>query len=441
MTHVTHLLAAGQSNEGFIRVAQPAEDESMSTARGSCRFCGTSLRHTFVDLGAQPLANRYLEPDELAAMEPFFPLHLFVCERCLLVQIEEIVSPAEVFSDYAYFSSYSESWLAHARAYAGMAIERFELTASAQVVEVASNDGYLLQYFSERGIPVLGIEPAANVAQVAEARGIRTLVRFFGTQVARELAADGTQADLLIGNNVLAHVPDLNDFVTGLKLALAPRGVISLEFPHLMRLMAETQFDTIYHEHFSYFSFTTVAEVFESHGLPIFDVEELPTHGGSLRIFAQHLETGTRSRVPRVPELLERERAAGLRTLETYLAFGERVKTVKRQLLTFLVAMKDAGKSIVGYGAAAKGNTLLNYCGIGPDFLDYVVDRSPHKQGRYLPGTHIPIVAPERMRETRPDVVLILPWNLRAEIMEQVAYVREWGGRFAVPIPQPEMVA
>jgi len=413
----------------------------MTMPRGRCRFCGAPLRHTFVDLGAQPLANRYLEPGQLAEMEPFYPLHLYVCEACLLVQIEEIVSPAEIFTEYPYFSSYSESWLVHARAFAEMAADRFHLDSGSLVVEVASNDGYLLQYFRDRSIPVLGIDPAANVAQAAVARGIPTVVRFFGTQAARDLVAEGKRADLLIGNNVLAHVPDLNDFVGGLKAVLGPHGVITMEFPHLMRLIAEAQFDTIYHEHFSYFSFRTVTEVFRAHGLRIFDVEELPTHGGSLRIYAQHEDSGVQPLSYRVLELMQREQATGLGTLRVYLAFGERVREVKRHLLTFLIGVKEAGKSIVGYGAAAKGNTLLNYCGIGSDFLEYVADRSPHKQGRYLPGTRIPIVAPERIRETKPDVVLILAWNLKDEVMEQLAYVRGWGGRFAVPMPEPEVVA
>ena len=410
-------------------------------ANSRCRFCRAPLAHTFLDLGAQPLANRYLEHAQLTEAEPFYPLHLFVCDRCLLVQIEEIVSPAALFADYPYFSSYSESWLAHARVFAEMAVERFHLDATARVVEVASNDGYLLQYFRDRGVPVLGIDPAANVAQAATARGIPTLVRFFGTRMAQEMTEEGTGADLLIGNNVLAHVPDLNDFVGGLKVLLKPQGVISLEFPHLMRLMAQTQFDTIYHEHFSYFSFRTVTEVFRAHGLRIFDVEELPTHGGSLRIYAQHLETDLHAMSARVPELLQRERNAGLSSLETYLAFGEGVKRVKRHLLTFLIGVKEVGKTIVGYGAAAKGNTLLNYCGIRDDFIEYVADRSPHKQGKYLPGTHIPIVSPDRIRETKPDVVLILPWNLRDEVMAQLAYIRAWGGRFAVPMPEPDLVA
>jgi SAM-dependent methyltransferase len=413
----------------------------LMASTSSCRFCRAPLSHTFLDLGAQPLANRYLERAQLTEAEPFYPLHLYVCDRCLLVQIEEIVSPVAIFADYPYFSSYSESWLAHARVFAEMAIDRFRLDASARVVEVASNDGYLLQYFRDRGIPVLGIDPAANVAQAATDRGIPTLVRFFGTQMAQEMKAEGTGADLLIGNNVLAHVPDLNDFVGGLKVLVKPRGVISLEFPHLMRLMAQTQFDTIYHEHFSYFSFRTVTEVFRAHGLRIFDVEELPTHGGSLRIYAQHEESDVHPLSGRVPELLERERSAGLATLDMYLAFGERVRRVKRHFLTFLIGVKEAGRSVVGYGAAAKGNTLLNFCGIRGDFIEYVADRSPHKQGRYLPGTHIPIVAPERIRETKPDVVLILAWNLKDEVIEQLAYVRDWGGRFAVPMPEPEVVA
>ena len=406
-----------------------------------CRFCQAPLLHTFLDLGAQPLANRYLEHAQLTEAEPFYPLHLFVCDRCLLVQVEEVVSPGELFGDYPYFSSYSESWLAHAREFAKMAVERFHLDATARVVEVGSNEGYLLRHFRDRGVPGLGIVRAANVAQVATALGIPTLVRFFGTQMARELSKEERSADLLIANNVLAHVPDLNDFVGGLKVLLKPRGVVSVEFPHLMRLIGETQFDTIYHEHFSYFSFRTVSEVFRAHGLRIFDVEELPTHGGSLRIYAQHLESDRHAMSGRVSELLERERTAGLASLETYLAFGESVKQVKRNLLTFLINVKEDGKTIVGYGAAAKGNTLLNYCGIRGDFIEYVADRSPHKQGKYLPGTHIPIVSPDRIRETKPDVVLILAWNLKDEVMEQLAYVRGWGGRLAVPMPQPEVVA
>ena len=344
--------------------------------------------------------------------------------------------PDAIFSDYAYFSSFSESWLHHARIYAEAMIERFGFGADHQVIEIASNDGYLLRWFQERGVPVLGVEPAANVAAAAAAAGIPTLVKFFGAATARELVAAGTRADLLVGNNVLAHVPDLNDFVAGLKILLGPAGVLTMEFPHLLRLMDEDQFDTIYHEHYSYFSFATVRRVFAAHGLTLFDVEELPTHGGSLRIYVRHDEDGSKPVGERVAALLAREEAAGLGRLETYRSFGERVQRVKRGLLRFLIDSKEAGKSIAAYGAPAKGNTLLNYCGIRTDFLDYTVDRSPHKQGRYLPGVRIPIHGPDRLRETRPDFVLILPWNLQEEIVGQMADVRSWGGRFVVAIPE-----
>jgi SAM-dependent methyltransferase len=403
---------------------------------GHCRFCGRPLRLTFADLGSSPLANSYLEPEDLQKAEKFYPLHVYVCESCFLVQLPEAESPEAIFSDYAYFSSYSDSWLRHAETYARMTIERFGLTSEHRVIEIASNDGYLLRFFKERGVPVLGIEPAKNVAEAAEALGIPTRVRFFGTELARELVAEGIRADLLVGNNVLAHVPGLNDFVQGLKTALAPRGVLTMEFPHLLRLMDEGQFDTIYHEHFSYLSFGTVRKVFAAHGLTLFDVEELPTHGGSLRIFARHDEDDSRPVGERVGELLEREAAAGLGTAEAYRSFAERVRKIKRDLLRFLLTAKAEGRSIAGYGAPAKGNTLLNYCGIRTDFLDYTVDRSPHKQGRFLPGTRIPIHGPDRLRETRPDYVLILPWNLKDEIVEQMADVRSWGGRFVVAIPE-----
>jgi len=421
----------------------PALDirDTAADSAPACRFCNAPLRHTVVDLGMSPLANSYLSAEQLNRMEPFYPLRVYVCEACLLVQLEAFETPESIFGDYAYFSSYSDSWLRHARAYAEMAIDRFALGSASRVVEVASNDGYLLQYFVERGIPVLGIEPAANVARVAIEQGIPSLVRFFGQPTARDLAADGTRADLLIGNNVLAHVPDLNDFVAGLKIVLAPGGVITMEFPHLARLMAENQFDTIYHEHFSYFSLIAVRRVFAYHGLTIFDVEELPTHGGSLRIFARHTEDGSRPVGERVVELLAREEQAGYTRLEHYLAFGEQVKATKRKLLRFLGQAKDAGLRIVAYGAPAKGNTLLNYCGAGTDVIDFTVDRSPHKQGLFLPGTHIPIRTPEAIRELQPDYVLILPWNLREEIVEQMAFVREWGGRFVVPIPEVTVLA
>jgi len=406
-----------------------------------CRFCNTQLSHSFADLGMSPLANSYLSPEHVQHMEPFYPLHVFVCEQCLLVQLEEFESPDSIFSDYAYFSSYSESWLAHARRYVDMATQRFTLTNTSQVIEIASNDGYLLQYFVAKGIPVLGIEPAANTAQVAAEKGIPSLVKFFGQQTANELVAEGTQADLLLGNNVLAHVPDLNDFVAGMQIVLAPHGVITMEFPHLLRLIDENQFDTIYHEHFSYFSFLTVQKVFAAHGLTMFDVEELPTHGGSLRIYARHTADSAHTISDRVSALLAREEQAGFGKLAHYLSFAEQVKETKRGLLSFLIAAKRAGKTVVGYGAPAKGNTLLNYCGVGRDFIDYTVDRSPHKQGLFLPGTHIPIHAPEQIRETQPDYLLILPWNLKDEIIQQMAHIRGWGGKFVVPIPHVEVLA
>ena len=401
-----------------------------------CRFCGRALEHVFADLGMSPLANSYVEPDRLLEMEPFYPLKVYVCAGCKLVQLPEFESPEAIFGDYAYFSSFSDSWLEHAKSYVGQMIERFGFDGSSRVVEVASNDGYLLRFFKERGVPVLGIEPAANVARAAEDLGVPTLVEFFGTDLAGRLATEGRQADLLLGNNVLAHVPDLNDFVAGLALALAPGGVVTMEFPHLAQLMAENQFDTIYHEHFSYFSFSTVRDVFAAHDLKLFDVEELPTHGGSLRIYGRHADDDTKPIAARVDELLAREAADGFTRIEHYLSFGRQVRRTKRGLLEFLIRAREAGDSVVGYGAPAKGNTLLNYCGVGTDFLDYTVDRSPHKQGRYLPGTRIPIHAPERIAETRPDWLFILPWNLKDEIMEQMAHIRSWGGRFVVAIPE-----
>lgn len=410
--------------------------KTMST----CRFCGANLSESFCDLGMSPFSNAYVAADALQRMEPFYPLHAYVCGICFLVQLPEFESPQHIFGDYAYFSSYSDSWLAHARTYTEEMVRRFGLAAHSQVIEIASNDGYLLQYFKERKIPVLGIEPAANVAEVAKDKGIPTRVQFFGVATARELAQEGLQADLLLGNNVLAHVPDLNDFVAGMKIALKPGGVITMEFPHLLRLMQENQFDTIYHEHFSYLSLTTVRQVFAAHGLVLFDVQELTTHGGSLRIFARHAEANTIEVQPVIAQLLACEAAAGLTTLAAYTAFAEQVRETKRALLEFLITAKREGKRIVGYGAPAKGNTLLNYCGIREDFLDYTVDRSPHKQGRYLPGTHIPIHAPDKLSETRPDYVLILPWNLKEEIVSHMAHIREWGGRFVVPIPRAKVL-
>jgi len=400
-----------------------------------CRFCAGPLDAIFADLGMSPLANSYLTAEQGNRMEPFYPLRALVCAQCFLVQLEEYESPDHIFSNYAYFSSYSSSWLEHSERYVTAMVERFGLDEQSHVVEIASNDGYLLQYFNERGIPVLGIEPAANVAKVAVEKGLPTLVEFFGVETAQSLAAESA-ADLLIGNNVLAHVPDINDFVGGMKLLLKPGGVITMEFPHLMRLIDEKQWDTIYHEHFSYLSFSTSRRVFAAHGLRLFDVEELPTHGGSLRIIGCHDEDLGKPDSDRAHELLEREDAAGYSVVETYLDYGERVAADKRSILATLVALKDEGKRIVGYGAPAKGNTLLNYCGIGPDFLDYTVDLNPHKQGHLLPGTHIPIRSPEAIREDQPDVVLILPWNLKDEIIEQLGFIREWGGAFAVRTPE-----
>jgi C-methyltransferase-like protein/putative zinc binding protein/methyltransferase family protein len=418
-------------------VAEPIAGDA--GAKGACRACGAGLRHTFVDLGKSPLCESYLRADQLNDMEPFYPLHVYVCDRCFLVQLQEYVSPEAIFAEYAYFSSYSDSWLAHAQRYTDHMIARLGLSAASHVVEVASNDGYLLQYFVARGIPVLGIEPAANVAKAATDKGVPTLVKFFGRETARELAARGPLADLLIGNNVLAQVHDVNDFVAGLKLLLASSGVLTLEFPHLMRLVSDNQFDTIYHEHFSYFSLLSVTRVLASHGLAIYDVEELDTHGGSLRIYARHEADPSRSVTPRVTALQSREAEAGLGALPYYRQFAERVRETKRKLLDFLIAAKRDGKSIAGYGAPGKGNTLLNYCGIRGDFLDYTVDRNPYKHGKFLPGTHIPIHPPARIRETRPDYVLVLPWNLKHEIMGQLAYIREWGGRFVIPIPEVQV--
>jgi 2-polyprenyl-3-methyl-5-hydroxy-6-metoxy-1,4-benzoquinol methylase len=393
------------------------------------------LTRSFANLGVTPPSNAYLREVELAKPEIFYPLHALVCESCLLVQLEEFATPEQIFTDYAYFSSYSETWLRHCEAYAAMATSRFTLGPQSRVVEIASNDGYLLQYFAKLGIPVQGVEPAANVARRAEAIGVPTMVRFFGRATARKLVQDGGRADLLIANNVLAHVPNLNDFVAGLRIALAPGGAITAEFPHLMRLIEEAQFDTIYHEHFSYFSFLTAEHIFAAHGLTVFDVESLPTHGGSLRIYACHADS-TREPSQAVLRMRAAERAAGLDSLSVYEGFGARIAQIKRNFVRFLIDAKDAGKSIVGYGAAAKGNTLLVTAGIGPDLIDYVVDANPHKQGLYLPGSHIPIFAPERLAESEPDYVVILPWNLKEEIVAAIGHVRQWGGRFVVAVPE-----
>jgi 2-polyprenyl-3-methyl-5-hydroxy-6-metoxy-1,4-benzoquinol methylase len=404
-----------------------------------CRFSGQPLHHTFVDLGMSPLANSYLNTDQLNQAEKFYPLHAYISEDTLLVQLEQFETPDRIFSDYAYFSSYSESWLKHAAAYTDLMVKRFGFTPQHQVIEIASNDGYLLQYFVQKGIPVLGIEPAANIAEVAKAKGIPSITKFFGVQTAKELVVQGIQADLLLGNNVLAHVPNLNDFIAGMKIVLKPSGIITMEFPHVLNLIQGNQFDTIYHEHFSYFSFLTIEKIFAAHGLTLFDVEELPTHGGSLRIYARHQEATAPAISDRVAALKAKEIAFGLDRLETYTQFGKQVQETKLKLLSFILTAKSEGKSIVGYGAPAKGNTLLNYCGIGRDFIDYTVDLNPYKQNMSLPGTHIPIFAPDKLRETQPDYVLILPWNLKEEIMEQIAFIGEWGGKFVIPVPEVQV--
>jgi 2-polyprenyl-3-methyl-5-hydroxy-6-metoxy-1,4-benzoquinol methylase len=404
-------------------------------SRGSCRFCASPLTVTFADLGMSPPSNAYLKPDQINAMERFYPLHAWVCQDCKLVQLEEFESPAEIFTEYAYFSSFSASWLEHAERYVRQMCERFGFSSHSRVVEIASNDGYLLQYFKERGVPVLGVEPAANVAKVAlEQRGIPSRVEFFGADTAGKMAAEGVKADLLLGNNVLAHVPDINDFVAGLPILLDPNGVITMEFPHLLRLIEQNQFDTIYHEHFSYLGFLTVEQVFAKAGLRLFDVQELPTHGGSIRIFAC-LNTAMHETGPRVDAMRQLERRHGLDGMDVYARFAERVRSTKRDLLDFLIRAKRDKKTIAGYGAAAKGSTLLNYCGVRGDFVDYVVDKNPYKQNRFLPGVHIPVHGPEKLAETKPDYVLILPWNIRDEVVEQMKEIRSWGGKFVVAIP------
>ena len=423
-----------------VELRDQIDTRSAPTALPSCRFCSAPLRHTFVDLGMSPLCESYVLPECLGAMEPFYPLHVRVCEQCLLVQLEELVAPEEIFTEYAYFSSYSDSWVAHARDYVESVVERFGLGADSQVVELASNDGYLLQHLVERGIPALGVEPAANVAEVARGRGIETVVEFFGRELASRLVAEGRQADLLVANNVFAHVPDLNDFTAGMQRLLAPQGVVTIEFPHLARLIEGNQFDTIYHEHFSYLSFLTVEKIFAHHRLTLFDVEELPTHGGSLRVYAQRSGGAGHSVSARVTELAERERELDLDRLEGYSAFAPRVTETKWNLVEFLIDCRRDGKRVAGYGAPGKGNTLLNYCGIRADLVEFTVDRNPYKQGQFLPGTRIPIHHPEALEQARPDFILILPWNLTDEIVAQLSHVRDWGGRFVVPIPEVKVI-
>ena len=415
----------------------PIEPISVHATVNTCRFCSRPLKHSFVDLGTSPLCQRHVRPDRLNHPEPFYPLHVYVCDGCFLVQLPAIISREEIFDDdYGYFSSFSDTWLQHAKLYVEAMIPRFGLNESSKVVEVASNDGYLLQYFLKAGIPVLGIEPTSNTAAAAMKIGIPTETRFMGRQTAEEILSIHGKANLLLGNNVLAHVPDINDFVSGIALLLASGGVITMEFPQLLHLIEQNYWDTIYHEHYSYLSFTTVEKIFAHHGLTLFDVDELPTHGGSIRVYARHTDDSSKAVHQRVGTMKDREARAGHFELSYYENFGARVRESKRALLEFLIQAKRSGKQIAAYGAPGKGNTLLNYCGIRTDFLDYTVDRSPHKQGNFLPGTRIPILSPDKVRETKPDYLLILPWNLKDEITKQMAEIRHWGGKFVIPIPQ-----
>jgi len=404
----------------------------------ACRSCGAPLRRTFLDLGRSPLANSMLRAESLRSMEPHYPLHAYVCDSCLLVQLEEFEEPSSIFSDYVYFSSFSDSWLSHCEKFAKGAINRLGLNDKSLVIEVASNDGYLLQYFKEHDVEVLGVEPAANVAETAISKGIPTEIAFFGEETASRLKRAGNSADLVCANNVLAHVPNINDFVSGFKKILKESGIITVEFPHLLNMINENQFDTIYHEHFSYLSLAVVQDIFSRHGLTVFDVDEIPTHGGSLRIYATHSER-LFTQTERMRGVLAAEKAARLTEISGYEGFSETVVQIKCELLEFLIDAHRAGKKVVGYGAPAKGNTLLNYCGVGPELLPFTVDRSPHKQGRYLPGVQIPVFAPECVAEVKPDYLLILPWNLRDEIMEQMSGVRDWGCRFVTAIPRLEI--
>jgi 2-polyprenyl-3-methyl-5-hydroxy-6-metoxy-1,4-benzoquinol methylase len=406
-----------------------------------CRFCKTELEHVFIDLVNSPASNSFLTAAQLNEPETFFPLKVYTCHQCFLVQVDEYKKSDAIFdSNYVYFSSFSTSWLQHAKKYTELMAERFELNASSQVIEVASNDGYLLQYFKEKNIPVLGIEPTANTAEAAKQKGIDSVVDFFGVRLAKELVEKNIKADLLLGNNVLAHVPDIVDFVGGMKIILKDTGVVTMEFPHLMQLVDNNQFDTIYHEHFSYLSFHTVKEIFASQGLELFDVDEIPTHGGSLRIYAKHKEDDSKTISANVAALLKKEADKGLTSLPYYENFQQKALTVKLNLTEFLINQKRAGKKVAAYGAAAKGNTLLNYCGIKSDLVDFVVDANPHKQNKFLPASHIPVVNEAYLKEQKPDYVLILPWNLKDEITQQLAYINDWGGKFAVPIPALQII-
>jgi SAM-dependent methyltransferase len=432
-------MSASSAAMGAAKPKRGSAHDRRVPAAPICRCCGAALDETFADLGMTPLANSFIEPERAAAMEPFYPLRALVCSGCRLVQLAEFESPKAIFSDYLYFSSFSEAWLNHAAAYAERMARTLGLGPRTPVVEVASNDGYLLQYFAQRGIPVLGVDPAANVALTAIARGVPTEVAFFGAETARRLRAAHPAPALMVANNVLAHVPDLHDFVEGFRILLAPGGVATFEFPHLLRLMEKNEFDTIYHEHFSYISLLVAERLMGEHGLAVFDVEELPTHGGSLRLHVRHAGDASKPVTLAVGRVRAAERAAGLDGLEAYRRFAGRAVEIKRALLDFLIGAHRAGKKVVGYGAPAKGNTLLNYCGVGKELLPFTVDRSTHKQGLLLPGSRIPIRAPEAIAEEKPDFVLILPWNLRDEIAAQMAFIRDWGGRFVVPIPGVEV--
>ncbi len=422
-----------------VETASVVLAEAQGATPHQCRLCGNTVDHTFANLGMSPLCESFVPPDRVDEMESFYPLHALVCGKCFLVQLKEYVNPKNIFEEYAYFSSYSTSWVSHAKAYAEMIINRLGLGGDSLVVELASNDGYLLQHFLPFGVPVLGVEPAANVAKTAIRKGIPTEVDFFGVRLAKDLVARVGQADLIAGNNVLAQVPDLNDFVAGIRLLLKPEGIITLEFPHLQRLIEENQFDTIYHEHFSYFSLLTIETLAARHDLKIIDIEELPTHGGSLRVYLAH-ERSSRQPTGAVAALIEREERLGFRNLDTYSTFGEQVKRTKRRLLSFLVEAKEQGKTICGYGAPGKGNTLLNYCGIGPDFLEFTVDRNPYKLGRFTPGMRIPILSIDAIDAAKPDLVLILPWNLKDEIISQMRHIADWGAKFVVPIPEVTVI-
>ncbi|MFQ5588132.1 MAG: methyltransferase domain-containing protein [Nitrospiria bacterium] len=406
-----------------------------------CRFCGTLLRHSFCDLGVAPPSNAFLSEKQCDEAEVYYPLHAKVCESCFLVQLPQYQSPSEIFREYVYFSSYSSTWVCHVKQYAEEAVKRFRLNAASQVIEVASNDGYLLEHFKAKGIPVLGVEPAENVAAAAIKKGIPTRAQFFGVEAARAMLAEGISADLLIGNNVLAHVPDLHDFVAGLKLLLRPGGRITLEFPHLLALIEQSQFDTIYHEHFSYFSLLTAEKLFLRHQLKIFDVESLETHGGSLRVFLCHQADEHEQETEAVARLRQKERAGGLHRIETYAEFSKKAEEARLSFLAFLISHRYDEKKIAAYGAPAKGNTLLNYCGIRPDLLPYTVDRNPCKQGKFLPGSRVPVFHPDKIKETQPDYLVILPWNLKSEIMAQMAFIRKWHGKFVVPIPRVQVLA